>query len=140
MSELVIVFGPCGAGKTTWARANLPDHAHPDAEQLSRTLFATPDRFRLHPWTRAAGRRLGDTAVRYLLSAEIPACVTIRAATRMERARWLGIATEYKVPARLVHMATDRQVCMARAMRDPLRPRTSRGTWPQIINNWFKAF
>lgn len=138
--ELVVVIGPCGAGKTTWSRRAFPDHAHPDAEELARTLFATTARFRYYPWTRAVAARLHCTAVAELLGRGVPVCVTARGATRVERAKWAALAAERGVDAHLVRLVVDEQTCVERARSDPRRPRTSRSAWGRIVAHWFRDY
>ena len=138
MGELILVVGPCGAGKTTWARATYPQHAHPDAEELARTLFATPDRFRYYPWVRAVQARMLRVAVEGLLSRRVPTVVTARGATVAERREWAGLAAFYETPARLVRLATPAEVCVERARSDSRRPRSSRPVWSGVVGNWFR--
>lgn len=137
-SELVLVIGACGAGKTTWARANLPNHAHPDAEQLARTLFADPSQSRYYPWVRVVMKRLVHCATVTLLERGVSVAVAGRGATPDERRTWIDLAASYGAPTHIVWLATPPEVCVARAQADPNRPRTSRRAWPQIVANWYR--
>lgn len=138
MSELIVVVGPCGAGKTTWARATYPRHAHPDAEELARTLFADRTLFRYYPWTRAVSRRLLITAVDDLAARGVPTVVTARGAKAVERRVWLGVARRHQIPAHVVRMLTPADACVERARADPLRPPSSRSAWERIVEAWFR--
>lgn len=134
---LTLVIGPCGAGKTTWARSHRPEDYHPDAEHLTRTLVATPERHRLHPHIRALGRRLLTTAVEHLLAGGHPVCVTVRGATRAERAVYTTMAIRHTTGTHVVRLLTPPEVCIRRAQADPDRPPTSQRAWPDIVDNWF---
>lgn len=138
MAELVLVLGPCGAGKTTWARATYPHHAHPDAEELARTLYATPDQFRYRPWTRAVASRLLHAAADDLLGRGIDVAVTARGATPAERRPWLDLAARHHTPVHVVRIVVDADLCVRRATADPRRPATARRTWPTVVANWFR--
>lgn len=139
-SELVVVIGPCGAGKTTYARASLPGHAHVDGEDLARTLFADPADFRYHPWVRAWTRRAMVHAVHDLVGHGRSTCVTADGPTVARRHRWVAIADEFAVPCRVVLVTTPAEVCVARARLDPRRPSMARSSWRGVVDNWFRDF
>lgn len=138
--QLILVIGPCGAGKTTWSRQAYPQHAHPDREELTRSLFATPEQFRFYPWARAVGRRLQTLAVDDLLTRKVPLCVTASGATVADRRPWLELAQRHNTPTHLVRLTTPADVCVARARADPRRPATSRPVWAGMVQRWYRIY
>lgn len=137
--EFVLVIGPCGAGKTTYARAHYPQHAQPDHEALIRAL--TPDGcLHYYPELRVLSLLLQRRAVQQLLAKEVAVCVTTGGATRKERAEWRALAAWANVPVSCIHLRVDAATCLARAKADKNRPDSSRGKWAEIIDNWFRAW
>lgn len=138
-SDLVLVIGPCGAGKTTYARAHYPDYAQPDREALIRAL--TPDgALHYYPEFRALSAYLHKQAVRHLLAKGIAVCVTVGGATRKERAEWREIAVWTGAMLSCIRLLADEATCLARAKADPTRPESSKGKWAEIIGNWFAGY
>lgn len=140
MSELVLVIGPCGAGKTTYARAHYPRYLHPDAEILMHTFFATPERFRFYAHIRTCGALLVETATRHVLAKQHSVCLTIGGATRKERMKWSDLAFDCQAACQVIRLMTDAATCIARAKADATRPASSKSSWQESIAHWFRDF
>ena len=135
--ELILVIGPCGAGKTTYARAHYPQHAQPDFEALLRACRADGT-LCYYPELRATADRLMDLAVRELLKRGIAVCITDSGATRKERRRWITIADG--APVRCIRLIVTPAIAIARGQCDPMRPTTSRAKWPAIVQHWYQRW
>lgn len=140
MSELILIIGPCGSGKTTYARAHYPNHYHPDMEILAKTLFASSEQFRYYPVIRSCGDILKEQAVKHLLAKKQPICLTIGGATRKERMRWSDMAFDAGVDVHCIRLLVNAETCIARAKADKLRPATSKQHWQEIVEHWFRDF
>lgn len=128
MAELVLIIGPCGAGKTTYARAHYPNHLHPDMEALIHTLYADPSSFRYHTFIRVCGEVLVEQATRCLLEKQQDVCLAIGGATRKERRKWIEIAHEYQAPVQCVRLSMPRQLsCVRRLTGRALLPAKANG-------------
>src|SRR5579885_1096810 len=128
MAELVLIIGPCGAGKTTYARAHYPKHLHPDMEALIHTLYADPSSFRYHTFIRVCGEVLVEQATRCLLEKQQDVCLAIGGATRKERRKWIEIAHEYQAPVQCVRLSMPRQLsCVRRLTGRALLPAKANG-------------
>ena len=137
--ELVLIIGPCGAGKTTYARDAYPQHAQPDYESFIRAL--TPDGALHYDVTlRAIAGRIQRDAARDLLKRGRAVCLTSGGATRTERATWIALAHDAGAVVLCVWLVVDEATCLARAQSDITRPTTSKGKWAQIVHNWFARY
>ncbi|MDE1904934.1 MAG: AAA family ATPase [Rhodospirillales bacterium] len=135
--ELALIIGPCGAGKSTYARAHYPEHARPEREGMIRAM--TPDgALHYYPALRAIASALQDLAVASLFARGYAVCVTDGGATRAERARWVGMAAN--VPCHVIRLVVSPATAIARAASDPTRPQTSKGKWPKIVQNWYRRW
>lgn len=140
MPRLMLVIGPPGAGKTTWARAELarlPGVWYlADAEELLR---ATRPVAGWPTGARPLQKALYATVLRVAAERALSLIVTAGCPTRVERERLL-------LPFRTTHGTTiltllpPVDVCAARARADPLRPASSRGWWPTQIANWYRLY
>ena len=140
MPELILIIGPSGAGKTTYARMHYPQHLHPDYEALIRTLFASQDLFRFYPQVRATGARLHRLAVRELLLRQMNVCIPETAGTALKRKQWIDIAQEANVLVHCILLRVDQATAIHRACTDSLRPKTARPSWPPMIERWYRDF
>lgn len=140
MSELVLIIGPCGAGKTTYARTHYPTHLHPDMEAIMHTLYVNPIDFRYHAYIRTCGKILTEQATQHLLAKQQSVCLTIGGATRKDRQKWIAIATECGAFVRCVRLLVDPETAIIRARSDPSRPATSKSKWRKIVEHWFRDF
>ena len=139
MSELILVIGPCGAGKTTYARAHYPDHLHVGTDPLICAMRADM-RLKWYPHLHAASRRMQDAALDYLLSHGHNVCVTDGGTTRRRRQKWSALAHRYGATLSIVRLLVAPDVCIMRAQADPDRPKTSKSGWPKIVAHWFRDF
>jgi predicted kinase len=138
-NDLVLVIGPCGAGKTTYARASYPDYAQPDRESLIRAL--TPDgALHYYPELRTLSALLQKQAVRHLLAKGIAVCVTAGGTTRKERAEWREVAALVGARFSCIRVVVEAETCIARARADPHRPASSKDQWAAIVSHWFRDF
>jgi predicted kinase len=140
MLELTLVIGPCGSGKTAYARQHYPQHMHPDYERLGQSLFASPERFRFYPYIRTTGKVLYFTAIRTLAGKQVSMCVPDCGTTKRIRQQFVNIAREHALPIRCIRLLVDKETALARAKSDTLRPVSSRACWQEIIEHWFRDF
>lgn len=135
--ELILIIGPCGAGKTTYARAHYPQHARPEHEAMIRAM--TPDgALHYEPVLRAIAPRLQDLAVAGLLQRGYAVCVTDGGAMPKDRARWVTLATATCTPVHVIRLVVSPARAIYRAQSDPHRPKTSKSAWPTIVQNWYR--
>jgi predicted kinase len=115
---LIVLVGPPGSGKTTWARRNGRGMVHVSQDGLIDAI--TPDGFD-HVY-RPIYREAEDAVARAALQANHTVIVDRTNRTRAHRERWLQIAREAQCPAVAVVMTTSEALCRQRnAMRDPRR-------------------
>ena len=136
-SHAILVMGPCGAGKTTYAQATYPDYAQPDREWLLRAL--SPDRqIHYYPAWNAVTTRLHREIVVLLAERGMNMVITLGGATQKERAIWCDILRSnfYHVSGVLLRVRPE--TTLARALADPARPTTSRSKWKVITDHWYR--
>jgi phosphoadenosine phosphosulfate reductase len=139
-AEFVLIIGPCGAGKTTYARQHYPEHLHPDMEAMMHTFFSDPATFHYYPAIRTCGALLVEQAVQHLLAKKQVVCLTISGATRASRMKWTNMAFDAGVDVQCIRLLVDSATCVARAKADKTRPVSSRGHWQEIVLHWFRDF
>lgn len=140
MTDLILVIGPCGSGKTTYARSRYPEYLHPDMEILMHTLYADPSDIRYHAYIRTCGKLLIEQATRCLLTKRQSVCLTIGGATREDRRKWIEMAHECGASVHCVRLLIESKTCILRAKADITRPATSKSKWREIIEHWFRDF
>lgn len=130
-----LVIGPCGAGKTTWIRDHCPENkwtieyeALLDAVQCGRRSYT--------PTARTFGRVLWQAAVAHVVARQMSCAIEIGGATARERSQVLCQFARWH--REIVALVPDPAVAVARAMRDPLRPRTTR--WGPIVARWYARY
>lgn len=137
--ELVLIIGPCGAGKTTFARAYFPEHVQPQREAFIRAM--TPDGLlHYYPELRAMSAQLEYQAVSLALSKGLAVCLTAGGATRQERSQWVALAQQFKVPTQVIRLVVTPEEALTRAQHDPHRPKSSKQHWEEVIAHWFRDF
>ena len=110
MSCLVVLVGPPGSGKTTWARANGLGAVHVSQDDLIDAI--TPDGFdHIYRPVYAAAE---DAVARAALKAGHAVIVDRTNRTRTHRERWVQIALEQSCPAVAVEMTTPFSLCRSR--------------------------
>jgi predicted kinase len=115
---LIVLVGPPGSGKTTWARRNGRGMVHVSQDGLIDAI--TPDGFN-HVY-RPVYREAEDAVARAALQAGHTVIVDRTNRTRAHRERWLQIASTAQCPAVAVVMTTSEALCRERnEMRDPRR-------------------
>jgi predicted kinase len=115
---LIVLVGPPGSGKTTWARRNGRGMVHVSQDGLIDAI--TPDGFD-HVYGPIY-RKAEDAVARAALQAGHTVVVDRTNRTRAHRQRWLQIAREARRPAVAVVMTTCAALCCERnAKRDPGR-------------------
>jgi predicted kinase len=115
---LIVLAGPPGSGKTTWARRNGRGTVHVSQDGLIDAI--TPDGFD-HIY-RPVYREAEDAVARAALQAGHTVIVDRTNRTRAHRERWLQIAREARCPTVAVVMTTSAALCRERnAVRDPGR-------------------
>jgi protein phosphatase len=115
---LIVLVGPPGSGKTTWARRNGRGMVHVSQDGLIDAI--TPDGFE-HVY-RPIYREAEDALARAALQARHTVIVDRTNRTRVHRERWLQIAREASYPAIAVVMTTTEALCRKRnAKRAPGR-------------------
>jgi 5,6-dimethylbenzimidazole synthase len=107
---LIVLVGPPGSGKTTWARRNGRGAVHVSQDDLIGAI--TPDGFD-HAW-RSVYRDAEDAVARSALEAGHTVIVDRTNRTRAHRERWLRIAREQSCPAIAVVMSTPEDLCRER--------------------------
>ena len=107
---LIVMVGPPGSGKTTWARRNGRGAVHVSQDGLIEAI--TPDGFD-HVY-RPVYREAEDAAARAALRAGHTVIVDRTNRTRAHRERWLQIAREQSSPAIAVAMITPEALCRER--------------------------
>jgi predicted kinase len=110
ISCLIVVVGPPGSGKTTWARRNSRGAVHVSQDGLIDAI--TPDGFD-HVY-RPVYRAAEDALARAALQAGHTVIVDRTNRTRTHRERWLQIAREASCPAVAVVMTTPVSICRER--------------------------
>jgi predicted kinase len=107
---LVVLVGPPGAGKTTWARRQGRGAVHVSQDDLIDAI--TPDGFE-HAYCPVY-RQAEDAVARAALAAGHTVIVDRTNRTRAHREHWLRIAAEVACPAIAVVMATPEALCRQR--------------------------
>jgi predicted kinase len=115
---LIVLIGPPGSGKTTWARRNGMGAVHVSQDGLIDAI--TPDGFD-HIY-RAIYQAGEDAVARAALAAGHTVIVDRTNRTRAHRQRWIQIAGEASCPAVAVVMTAAEDLCRRRnAERDGFR-------------------
>jgi predicted kinase len=107
---LIVLVGPPGSGKTTWARRNGRGTVHVSQDDLIDAI--TPHGFN-HLY-RCVYREAEDAVARAALRAGHTVIVDRTNRTRAHRERWLHIAREASCPAVAVVMTTSEALCRRR--------------------------
>jgi predicted kinase len=107
---LILLVGPPGSGKTTWARRNGRGAVHVSQDSLIDAI--TPDGFD-HAY-RAIYREAEDAVARAALEAGYAVIVDRTNRTRAHRERWLQIARQAGCSAVAIVMTTPEALCRQR--------------------------
>jgi predicted kinase len=107
---LIVLVGPPGSGKTTWARRNGRGAVHVSQDGLIDAI--TPDGFD-HAY-RPVYREAEDAVARAALQAGYTVIVDRTNRTRAHRERWLRIARQASCAAVAVVMTTPEPLCRDR--------------------------
>ncbi len=115
---LLVLVGPPGSGKSTWARQNGSGAVHVSQDGLIDAI--TPDGFD-HVY-RPVYRAAEDAAARAALEDGHTVIVDRTNRTRRHRERWLRIAREADAPAIAVEMCAPASLCRERNRARDARP------------------
>jgi predicted kinase len=107
---LILLVGPPGSGKTTWARRYGSGAIHVSQDDLIDAITPHGFEHRYRPVYAAAE----DAVARQALASGHSVIVDRTNRTRAHRERWLRIARECGCPAIAVEMATPAAVCRER--------------------------
>jgi predicted kinase len=107
---LIVLVGPPGSGKSTWARRNGYGVVHVSQDDLIDAI--TPCGFD-HVY-RPIYRETEDALARAALRASQTVIVDRTNRTRAHRERWLSLAREESCPAFAVVMSTSEELCRER--------------------------
>jgi predicted kinase len=107
---LIVLVGPPGSGKSTWARQNRHGVVHVSQDDLIDAI--TPGGFD-HMY-RSVYRAAEDAAARAALQADYTVIVDRTNRTRAHRERWLALAREASCRAIAVVMLTTEELCRER--------------------------
>ena len=110
---LIVLVGPPGSGKTTWARLRGQGMVHVSQDALIAAI--TPHGFD-HTW-RPVYHAAEDAVARAALAAGHTVLIDRTNRTREHRARWLRIAREAGRPAIAIVMSTPFDLCRERNAR-----------------------
>jgi predicted kinase len=115
---LIVLVGPPGSGKTTWAKNNQVGAVHVSQDDLIDAI--TPAGF--DPIYRPVYQAAEDAVARAALQQGHTVIVDRTNRTRAHRRRWLEIANQERCPAIAVMMSTSEKLCRERnAKRDGAR-------------------
>jgi predicted kinase len=118
---LIVLVGPPGSGKTTWARRNGRGTVHVSQDGLIDAI--TPDGFD-HVY-RPVYREAEDAVARAALQNGHTVVVDRTNRTHAHRQRWLQMAREAQCPAVALVMTTSEALCRERNARRDLSRRLS---------------
>lgn len=107
---LIVLVGPPGSGKSTWARQNCSGVVQVSQDDLIDAI--TPGGFD-HLY-RPVYRQAEDAVARAALRTGQTVIVDRTNRTRAHRERWLGLAREESCPAIAVVMSTSHDLCRER--------------------------
>ncbi|MCU1257274.1 MAG: polynucleotide kinasephosphatase [Bryobacterales bacterium] len=107
---LIVLVGPPGSGKSTWARHNRHGVVHVSQDDLIDAI--TPGGFD-HVY-RSVYRAAEDATARAALQAGHTVIVDRTNRTRAHRERWLALARQESCPAIAVVMSTAEELCRER--------------------------
>ena len=115
---LIVLVGPPGSGKTTWARRNGDGVVHVSQDDLIYAITPTGFDHAYRPVYQAAE----EAAARAALRAGHTVIVDRTNRTRTHRRRWLELSCQESRPAIAVVMSTSKELCRERnSKRDAAR-------------------